>query len=107
MLIEALTLLEMKLPGKELRVEPGQLVNLPEELAFKLLEKAAGKVRVVAPPVLADLIPGAKIVWESPIVGSCTGEIALPPENGWLVVRNHSVTGNLALVNVEWIRQNK
>ncbi len=95
----------MKLPGKELRVEPGQLVNLPKELAFKLLEKAAGKVRVVASPVLADLISGAKIVWDSPIVGPCTGEIALPPENGWLVVRNHSVTGNLALVNVDWIRQ--
>lgn len=105
MLIEALTLLQMELPGKVLTVEPGQSVNLPEELAFKLLERAAGKVRVVAPPVLADLISGAKIVWESPLFGQCTGEIALPPENGWLVVRSHSVTGNLALVNVDWIHQ--
>ena len=105
MLIEALAPLLVQLPDKELRVEPGHSVNLPEELAFKLLERAAGKVRVVAPPVLADLILGAKIVWESPPFGPCSGEIALPPENGWLVVRSHSVTGNLALVNVDWIRQ--
>ncbi len=72
MLIEALIALQVKLPGKELTVEPGQSVNLPEELAFKLLERAAGKVRVVAPPVLADLIPGAEIVWESPLFGQCT-----------------------------------
>ena len=105
MLIEVLVSLQIKLPDKELRVKPGQSVNLPEEFAIKLLERAPGKVRVLAPPILADLISGAKIVWDSPIVGPCTGEIALPPENGWLVVRNHSVTGNLALVNVDWIRQ--
>jgi hypothetical protein len=103
LLIEALIALQVKLPEKEITFEPGQSVNLPEELALKLLERAAGKVRVVTPPVLADLIPGAKIVWESPLFGQCTGEIALPPENGWLVVRSHSVTGNLALVNVDWV----
>lgn len=103
MLIEALIPLQVKLPEKELTIEPGQSVNLSEELAFKLLERAAGKVRVVASPVLADLISGTKIFWESPLFGECTGEIALPPENGWLVVRSHSVTGNLALVNVDWI----
>ncbi len=107
MLIEALIALQVKLPEGELTVESGQSINLPEELAFKLLERAAGKVRVVPPPVLADLIPGAKIVWESPLFGQCTGEIALSPENGWLVVRSHSVTGNLALVNVDWVGQVK
>jgi len=104
LLIEALVPLQVKLPEKEITFEPGQSVNLPEELAFKLLEKAVGKVRVVVPPVLADLILGAKIVWASPLFGQCTGEIALPPENGWLVVRCHSVTGALALVHVDWIR---
>lgn len=106
-MIEALVPLQVKLPGKALQVEAGQSVNLPEELAFKLLERATGKVRVVTPPVLADLIPGAKVFWESPLFGQCTGEIALPPENGWLVVRSHSVTGNLALVNVDWVGQVK
>ncbi|MCA9423089.1 MAG: hypothetical protein KC592_18870 [Nitrospira sp.] len=107
MLIEALVPLQVKLPERELTVEAGQSVNLPEELAFKLLERAAGKVRVVTPPVLADLIPGAKIFWNSPLFGQCTGEIALPPENGWLVVHSHSVTGNLALVNLDWVGQVK
>ncbi|MDR4485125.1 MAG: hypothetical protein R3B95_18295 [Nitrospirales bacterium] len=107
MLIEALMTLRLKLPDRDLRVAAGQTVNLPDELALKLLERAAGKVRAVAPPVLADLISGAKIVWESPLFGKCTGEIALPPENGWLVVRSHSVTGNLALVNVDWVHAEK
>ena len=104
MLIEALTALQVKLPEKNLQVEAGETVDLPPQLAAKLLEKAKGKVRVLDPPLLADLKNGARIVWESPLFGQCSGEVALPPEHGWLVVRSHSVTGNLALIHVDWVR---
>ena len=103
MLIEALAPLQVKLPEKELRVEAGQTMNLPQQFAIKLLEKAPGKVRVLDPPILADLTRGARVIWESPLFGQCSGEIALLPENGWVVVHCHSVTGNVALVHLDWI----
>ena len=95
----------MKLPGKNLHVSPGETINLPPALAIKFLERAKGKVRVLEPPLLAELTTGARVMWDSPLFGQCSGEVALCPENGWLVVRGHSVTGNLALIHVDWIRR--
>ena len=104
MWIEALTPLRIKLPDRELRLMAGQLRDLPDDLATRLIEHASGKVRVVDPSGVESLQPGAWVLCNSPLFGMCTGQIALAPENGWLVVRCHTVTGNLALVQVDGIR---
>ncbi len=49
MLIEAIQPLTILLPNGRLRLEPGHPVDFPEDRARRLLEKAPGKVRVVAP----------------------------------------------------------
>jgi len=101
--IEVLIPLQIKLPDRELCLRAGQLQNLPDALATRLVKHASGKVRIVDPPTLESLQPGAWVSWESPLFGRGTGQIALAPENGWLVVRYHSVTGNLGLVRVDGI----
>lgn len=51
MLVEAIGRpLTYRWPAGEIRLEPGKPVALPDERARKLLEKAPGKVRLVALP---------------------------------------------------------
>lgn len=45
---------------------------------------------------------GSWMSWNSPLFGRCSGQVAMEPEKGWCVVRCHSVTGDLALINLEW-----
>ena len=52
----------------------------------------------------AELQPGVWVEWDSPLFGRCVGQVAMTPESGWLVVRHHSVTGDLALLSVDWIK---
>ena len=50
MLIEAVTKpLTYRWPGGEVRLEPGKPVRLPDDRARRLIEKAAGRVRITAP----------------------------------------------------------
>ncbi len=49
MLIEALTPLTVRLNHQEQLLTPGQPVELPDEKALKLLQKAPGQVRIVSP----------------------------------------------------------
>ena len=51
---------------------------------------------------LDQLRPGVWVEWESPLLGHCHGHVAMSPEDGWFVVRGHSVTGNLALIHIGW-----
>src|SRR5262245_14233184 len=46
-------------PGGEIRLEPGKPIELPDERAKRLLDKAPGRVRVIDP----DIKPGACITW--------------------------------------------
>lgn len=45
-------------PGGEVRLEPGKPIDLPDERAKRLLQKAPGRLRVVHP-----IVPGATITW--------------------------------------------
>jgi hypothetical protein len=52
MLIEAVNHpILCRFPGGEIRMEPGKPVDLPEARAFRLLDKGAGKVRMIAPAI--------------------------------------------------------
>ncbi len=46
------------------------------------------------------LSAGKIVVWDSPLFGRCSGEVVLALTGGWLVVRSHRVTGQLAFVNI-------
>lgn len=46
-------------PGGEVRLKPGEPVDLPDERARRLLTKAPGRVRVVPPSIQ----PGDSIRW--------------------------------------------
>ena len=88
--------------GETIRLKPYVPTDLPETYALKLLTKASDTVRVFKPVVPEDLQPGTTISWQSPLFGRVQGEVAMLPEGGWLVVRCHSVTGDLALVKLDW-----
>ena len=61
MLIEAVNHpILCRFPGGEIRMEPGKPVDLPEARALRLLDKAAGKVRMIAPTVQV----GDQIEWQ-------------------------------------------
>lgn len=47
-------------PGGEVRLEPGRQVDIPDERALRLLAKAPGRVRVIAPTLFE---PGSTIAW--------------------------------------------
>ncbi len=51
---------------------------------------------------VGGLHPGTWVEWNSPLFGRCSGQVAMSPESGWFVVRSHSVTGDLALIHVNW-----
>lgn len=44
------------------------------------------------------LRPGVWIEWDSPLFGRRRGEVVMSPEMGWLVVRHHNETGDLAFL---------
>lgn len=46
-------------PGGEIHLEPGKPINLPDERAQRLIEKAPGKIRVIQP----NFEPGSTIAW--------------------------------------------
>lgn len=47
-------------PGGEVHLEPGKPIDLPDERAKRLLDKAAGKVRMIPPTIQ----PGDRIAWD-------------------------------------------
>ena len=79
-------------------LDPGRPVDVADEVVQKLLQRAPGKVRCFTLLQPQDLVPGTHVWWYSPLFGLCTGEVALAPEGGWFVVREHSVTKQLAMV---------
>ena len=70
-------------PTGEVRLVPGQPVELPDDRAARLLEKVPGRVRVVGSASRADgdLI-GRIVSWDSPLFGllSATVQEDLPNE---------------------------
>ena len=87
MLIESLVVLRVKLPSGEVVLKPGCPVQFSEDEGRKLLEKAPGKVRAVAPApiVLEPASPTARpIYWErsGSIIGPATPEVLAKAGDG-------------------------
>jgi len=104
LIIEALEPLTVEITDSHetIHLRPFTPQDLPESQALKLLAKVPDKVRLYHHPSSDELQPGRSISWHSPLFGRVRGQVAMVPENGWLVIRCHSITGALALVNVEW-----
>lgn len=60
MRLEALTPFTYRWPGGEVHLEPGTPIDLPDERAQRLLNKAPGKVRMCPPTIQ----PGDRITWQ-------------------------------------------
>ena len=102
MIIEASAPLKYRWPEGEIALKPGQQAEMPELRALRLLAKAGGKVRIIQAEPSIPQFPDMWVTWTSPLFGRCSGQMAMKPENGWIVVRSHSVTGDLALINLDW-----
>ena len=45
--------------------------------------------------------PGTWVEWDSPLYGQCSGLVAMPPEQGWLVVRIPGVPSHLVFIPLD------
>ncbi len=105
MIVEAIdTTVMYRWPGGEVRLEPGNPIELPKERATRLLAKTCGKVRVVDPDPIPALNPGDRIAWESPLFGRLTGEVLAVRDDGRLEVFN-PVTETVTPIPREWVRE--
>ena len=97
-LIEALKPLRVKLPSGEVRhLRPGQRSEFTREDGERLLERAAGKVRIVEDSITVGMV----VTWDSPLFGllSATVQEALP--SGVVVV--HPLTDVECTIPVSWV----
>ena len=98
MWIEACEPLLVRWPRGVIALDPGRPVEVADEVAQKLRQRAPGRVRSFRLLRPQDLVPGTRVWWYSPLLGWCTGEVIGAPEGGCFVVREHSVTKQLATV---------
>ena len=86
----------------EVRLIPGQPVELPDDRATRLLGKAPGRVRVVQPAnsVDGDLI-GRIVSWDSPLFGLLSATVQEDLPNGVRVI--HPLTEVQCVIPTAWL----
>ena len=89
--------------GREVRLVPGQPVDLPAIQASQLLAKAQGRLKL-ASTGLPRFQPGTWIEWDSPLFGRLRGELLGVREDGRLEVFN-PVTQTVTPIPRAWVRQ--
>jgi hypothetical protein len=85
-------------PGGEVRFEPGKPVDVEPERARRILAKLGDRVRPVGVPQ-----PGEVVTWDSPLFGTCTGEVLATHPDGSVLVW-HPSTDRLAKIPADWMR---
>ncbi len=83
--LEAVTPVIYRWPGGEVRLQPGERVNLPEDRARRLMQKAGSRVREV-------IKPGTSVRFTSPVFGPCTARV-LVHDGETVLVADHEVMG--------------
>ncbi len=89
--------------GHEIRLTPGQPVDLPDSQARKLLVRAVGRVRIVASSS-GPLLAGQWVQYESPLFGLLSGEVLAVLDDGQIEVF-HPVTLRLVRIPRTWVRK--
>ena len=95
--------LTIRMPNGPQAFEPGQTINLPDNVAQKLMELAPGKVRPVFE--FGQLHPNIWIEIDSKIWGLCTAKIKEVTIDG-CIITNHSVLkgeGEPVTIPASWI----
>ncbi len=103
MLLEAVdcTIRYLLADGQEIRLIPGQPVDLPDSQARKLLVRAVGRVRIVASSS-GPLSAGQWVQYESPLFGLLSGEVLAVLDDGQIDVF-HPVTLRLVRIPRTWV----
>lgn len=102
MLIEVLTPLSIRLPEGDLRLRPGKPVELSDQCALKLMERAPGKVRRVGVTAQASSLLGHVVKWDSPLFGLLSGYVQ--EDHGDRVTILHPLTEQVATIPKAWVR---
>lgn len=89
-------------PGGEVRLEPGLPVEVPDDRARRLLTKLGGRVRIVQQGGAA-LLPGQIVTWQSPALGTLSGELLAIHGDGSMSVF-HPLTEAVARIPLSWLR---
>jgi hypothetical protein len=90
-------------PGGEIVLTPGHPRELPEARARRLLERAAGKVRVVNfGSVTGGIRPGVWVEWLSPALPKQQGEVLAVYQDGTFEVF-HPLAEKLCRLPVMWV----
>jgi hypothetical protein len=90
-------------PGGEVVLTPGRPMELPEDRAWRLLERAPGRVRVINTlPTINDIQAGCWVEWLSPALPQQRGEVlAVNPDGTFEVF--HPLTETLCRLPVKWV----
>jgi hypothetical protein len=94
-------------PGGEVRLEPGRPIDLPDERAKRLLDKAPGRVRVVESTkrINGDLT-GHIVVWHSPLFRGEMRATALE-DLGHAVRVFHPMTEVECVIPTSWLKESR
>ena len=52
---------------------------------------------------LYGLRPGMRVCWNSPLFGEVHGIVDALPTNGWVMVKEHSVTNDVCTIPLDWV----
>jgi len=84
------------LDGRQVRLEPGQPVDLPETQARMLLTKAADRVRVIeSPPSLYEEVQVDATTCKRPVYWDSPGQGILGPATVAYLAKETSLTGRV------------
>ena len=90
-------------PEGEIRLVPGQPVELSDERATRLLEKAPGRVRLVkVRNVEAGHLTGQVVTWDSPLFGMLSATVYEDLSTGVRVI--HPLTEQPCVIPADWLR---
>ena len=90
-------------PEGEIRLVPGQPVELSDARAARLLEKAPGRVRLVkARKVEIDDLTGQIVTWDSPLFGMLSATVYEDLSTGVRVI--HPLTELPCVIPADWLR---
>jgi len=93
--------IKVRMPHGSQDFTPGEVIDLPDKVAQRLMELVPGKVRLVE----LHLHPGVWVEFFSPLFGMCTAKIHDVTLDG-CIITNHSVLkgeGEPVTIPASWI----
>ena len=95
--------IRVRMPHGSQDFTPGEVIDLPEKVAQRLMELAPGKVRLFTDS--GQLQPGFWVEFNSKVLGLCTAKIKEVTVDG-CIITNHSVLkgeGEPVTIPASWV----